>query len=31
LVGPYHLNSDVAEAKAKLKTLGFSNTIVQKQ
>jgi cell division septation protein DedD len=31
LVGPYHLTSDVAEAKEKLKTLGFSNTIVQKQ
>jgi cell division septation protein DedD len=31
LVGPYHLTSDVADAKAKLKTLGFSNTIVQKQ
>jgi cell division septation protein DedD len=30
-VGPYHLTSEVAEAKAKLKTLGFSNTIVQKQ
>jgi len=31
LVGPYHLTSDVADAKAKLKTLGFSNTIVQRQ
>ena len=31
LVGPYHLTTDVAEAKGKLKTLGFSNTIVQKQ
>jgi len=31
LVGPYHQTSDVADAKAKLKTLGFSNTIVQKQ
>jgi cell division septation protein DedD len=31
LVGPYHLTSDVADAKAKLKTLGFSDTIVQKQ
>jgi cell division protein FtsN len=31
LVGPYHLTSDVAEAKERLKTLGFSNTIVQKQ
>jgi cell division septation protein DedD len=31
LVGPYHQTSDVADAKARLKTLGFSNTIVQKQ
>ncbi len=31
LVGPYHLTSDVADAKTKLKTLGFSDTIVQKQ
>ena len=31
LVGPYRLTSEVADAKAKLKTLGFSNTIVQKQ
>jgi len=31
LVGPYRQTSDVADAKAKLKTLGFSNTIVQKQ
>jgi len=31
LVGPYHLTSEVADAKAKLKELGFSNTIVQKQ
>jgi cell division septation protein DedD len=30
-VGPYHQTSDVADAKARLKTLGFSNTIVQKQ
>jgi cell division septation protein DedD len=29
-VGPYHTTADVADAKAKLKTLGFSNTIVQK-
>ena len=31
LVGPYHQTSDVADAKSRLKTLGFSNTIVQKQ
>jgi DedD protein len=31
LVGPYHLTTEVADAKAKLKTLGFSSTIVQKQ
>jgi len=31
LVGPYHQTVDVADAKARLKTLGFSNTIVQKQ
>ena len=31
MVGPYHLTSDVADAKAKLKTLGFSDTIVRKQ
>jgi cell division protein FtsN len=31
MVGPYHQTSDVADARAKLKTLGFSNTIVQKQ
>jgi cell division protein FtsN len=31
MVGPYHLNSEVAEAKAKLKTLGFSDTMVKKQ
>lgn len=30
-VGPYHQVSDVADAKARLKVLGFSNTIVQKQ
>jgi cell division septation protein DedD len=31
LVGPYHQTSDVADAKGRLKALGFSNTIVQKQ
>jgi len=31
LVGPYHQTTDVADAKARLKTLGFSDTIVQKQ
>ena len=31
LVGPYHLTSDVADAKAQLKKLGFSDTIVRKQ
>jgi cell division protein FtsN len=31
LVGPYRQTSDVADAKAKLKTLGHSDTIVQKQ
>jgi cell division protein FtsN len=31
LVGPYHLTTDVANAKARLKTLGFADTIVQKQ
>lgn len=31
LVGPYRQTVDVADAKARLKTLGFSNTIVQKQ
>jgi cell division protein FtsN len=31
LVGPYHLTADVADAKARLKTLGFSDVIVQKQ
>jgi hypothetical protein len=30
-VGPYHQTADVADAKAKLKTLGFSDTIVRKQ
>jgi cell division septation protein DedD len=30
-VGPYHTTADVSEAKTRLKTLGFSNTIVQKQ
>lgn len=31
LVGPYRLTSEVADTKAKLKTLGFSDTIVQRQ
>jgi cell division septation protein DedD len=31
LVGPYHFNSEVADAKTRLKTLGFSDVIVQKQ
>jgi cell division septation protein DedD len=31
LVGPYHQTADVAEAKAKLKALGFANAFVQKQ
>jgi len=31
LVGPYHQTTDVADAKARLKALGFSDTIVQKQ
>ena len=31
LVGPYHQTTDVADAKARLKTLGFADTIVQKQ
>ena len=31
LVGPYFQTADVADAKAKLKTLGFSDTIVRKQ
>lgn len=30
LVGPYHQPSQVAEAKAKLKTLGFANAFVEK-
>ncbi|HVW83617.1 MAG TPA: SPOR domain-containing protein [Bryobacteraceae bacterium] len=30
LVGPYHQTVQIADAKARLKTLGFSNTIVQK-
>jgi len=29
-VGPYHQTAQVAEAKAKLKTLGFANAFVQK-
>ena len=31
LVGPYHQTSDVADAKAKLKALGFANAFVTKQ
>lgn len=31
LVGPYHETSRVAEAKAKLKALGFANAFVQRQ
>jgi cell division protein FtsN len=31
MVGPYHQTADVADAKVKLKTLGFSEMIVQKQ
>ena len=31
LVGPYHQTADVADAKAKLKALGFANAFVQKQ
>ncbi|HKD05240.1 MAG TPA: SPOR domain-containing protein [Bryobacteraceae bacterium] len=31
LVGPYHQTTDVADAKARLKALGFADTIVQKQ
>jgi cell division septation protein DedD len=31
LVGPYHQTAQVAEAKDKLKALGFANTFVQKQ
>jgi cell division septation protein DedD len=30
LVGPYHQTADVAEAKARLKSLGFANAFVQK-
>jgi cell division septation protein DedD len=30
LVGPYHQMSQVAEAKARLKTLGFANAFVQR-
>lgn len=30
LVGPYHQTADVAEAKTKLKALGFANAFVQK-
>jgi cell division septation protein DedD len=30
LVGPYHQTADVAEAKARLKSLGFANSFVQK-
>ncbi len=30
LVGPYHQTADVADAKAKLKGLGFANAFVQK-
>jgi cell division septation protein DedD len=30
LVGPYHQTSDVADAKARLKSLGFANAFVQK-
>jgi cell division septation protein DedD len=30
MVGPYHQNVDVAEAKARLKSLGFANAFVQK-
>ena len=31
LVGPYHQTADVADAKARLKTLGFAGAFVQKQ
>jgi cell division septation protein DedD len=31
LVGPYEQTSQLAEAKARLKTLGFANAFVQKQ
>ncbi|HWF09146.1 MAG TPA: SPOR domain-containing protein [Bryobacteraceae bacterium] len=30
MVGPYHQTADVAEAKARLKALGFANSFVQK-
>ncbi len=30
MVGPYHQTSDVADAKARLKALGFANAFVQK-
>lgn len=30
LVGPYHSTADVADAKTKLKSLGFANAFVQK-
>jgi cell division septation protein DedD len=30
MVGPYHLTTDVADAKARLKALGFANAFVQK-
>lgn len=31
LVGPYHETAQIADAKARLKTLGFANAFVQKQ
>ena len=31
LVGPYHTTPDIADAKARLKTLGFAGAFVQKQ
>ena len=30
LVGPYHQTADVADAKARLKSLGFANAFIQK-
>jgi cell division protein FtsN len=30
MVGPYHQTADVADAKARLKSLGFANAFVQK-
>jgi cell division septation protein DedD len=30
MVGPYHQNADLAEAKERLKALGFANAFVQK-